>query len=1031
MENEFIILKQDTLSPAQDFALLRKAGLEYIENLGSDLWTDYNAHDPGITMLEALCYAITELGYKANLDIKDLLADVNDKITAGQPFFTARQILTCNPLTINDYRKLLADIIGVHNAWLYVVDRITSASGVSKPVNEVPLFADCKKDQLSVKKTEHPLYLNGLYQVLLDLDNDEQFGDLNKGDIELWNPISSGAMPKFTAGEISFTMELPYVQEINKDWVVAAADETKVTGVVVKQVNGKWKCTVSTNTVLPDVTFTVTVNSKPAQNVIELPDMQNFFSVKYVNQVFYQYLQKINKIESILLQAKKTLHGNRNLCEDFITIKTVKAEEVAICVDIDVRADTDMEAVQAEVFYAIENYLNPSINFYLLKELMAKGTPVDKIFEGPKLNHGFIDTTELEATQLREVIHTSDIINLLMDIKGVLSVRNFLMTKYDQDGNVVPGQSGLQWCMHISPGNKPVLSLNRSKIIFFKNNFPFLSSYGEVRDSLQLMRAARERPKLKGQQDDLPVPRGNYKNIEDYWPVQNDFPQTYGIGHAGLPLTATPLRKAQAKQMKAYLLFYDQLLADFFSQIKNAKQLFGLEDIKQTYFAQYLGKVPDILPVYKQDPPGNAILNNVYANQDSTLASANKQWKALVEPHTLYHDRRNRFLNHLLARFSESFNEYVLMMYSINFTDSTAKSIGEDKLINSKIDFLKEYPVLSYERGKAFNFFSITESGAIDDAMLWDTANVSGLEKRTSKLAGIKNYYRRFLSCIKNIEINTIREIEIQPDSTELVKIYFSFTLTNKAGQVLVPNQKFSSRADLQKVVDKLVDLLNDKANYLFDAASKKIEVISTESTVLAVSQVAYADKPEADKAIKHFEQEFANDCADAEGMLLIEHLLLRPRTSQYQLMQVCLNNDCEFCGEEDPYSYRISVFLPYWSGQFNNLNFREYFEQLIRTEAPAHVMLKVCWLNNQQMRMLELAYKRWVAALARFTLNAVDPFIYNEFKAANDALVTLLPTLHSNYPEATLHNCDESININPVRLGKTILGTIKPKNNE
>ena len=216
-----------------------------------------------------------------------------------------------------------------------------------------------------------------------------------------------------------------------------------------------------------------------------------------------------------------------NLCEDFLKIETVKDEEVAICCDIDVRPDTDMEEVQANVFYLIENYLNPSVNFYLLKEFMGKGIPVDEIFLGPKLNHGFIDTKELEATNLREHIYTSDIINLLMDIPGVLSVRNMMLTKYDANGNVVKGQSGLKWCMHISPQHKPVLSINRSKIVFFKNNFPFLATYAEIRDTLKLLRAGRERPKLKGQQDDLPLPSGQYHILEDYYSIQNDFPHAF------------------------------------------------------------------------------------------------------------------------------------------------------------------------------------------------------------------------------------------------------------------------------------------------------------------------------------------------------------------------------------------------------------------------------------------------------------------------------------------------------------------------
>ena len=44
-----------------DFEALRLEGIEHITRLGKELWTDHNAHDPGITILEVLCYAITDL----------------------------------------------------------------------------------------------------------------------------------------------------------------------------------------------------------------------------------------------------------------------------------------------------------------------------------------------------------------------------------------------------------------------------------------------------------------------------------------------------------------------------------------------------------------------------------------------------------------------------------------------------------------------------------------------------------------------------------------------------------------------------------------------------------------------------------------------------------------------------------------------------------------------------------------------------------------------------------------------------------
>jgi hypothetical protein len=118
------IARLPTLPFSQDFYQLRRAGVGFIEQLGSRWWTDYNTHDPGITTLEALCYALTDLAYRAAWDVRDLLAPempVADPANPfpGQAFFTAREILTVNPTTPDDFRRLLIDLDSVRNAWVF------------------------------------------------------------------------------------------------------------------------------------------------------------------------------------------------------------------------------------------------------------------------------------------------------------------------------------------------------------------------------------------------------------------------------------------------------------------------------------------------------------------------------------------------------------------------------------------------------------------------------------------------------------------------------------------------------------------------------------------------------------------------------------------------------------------------------------------------------------------------------------------------------------------------------------------------
>ena len=70
-------------------------------------------------------------------------------------------------------------------------------------------------------------------------------------------------------------------------------------------------------------------------------------------------------------------------------------------------------------------------------------------------------------------------------------------------------------------------------------------------------------------------------------------------------------------------------------------------------------------------------------------------------------------------------------------------------------------------------------------------------------------------------------------------------------------------------------------------------------------------------------------------------------------------------------------------------------------------------------------AYKAWVTALANYEYDNSDANM-NLLQAANDKLLVLLFNLHSEYPVAALHDCEESKDTNPVMLGKTILGSFK-----
>jgi len=156
-----------------DFNKLRSEGIGYIGKLSGKIWTDHNVHDPGITTLEALCYALLDLGYRISLPPKDIFArDPEDK-TPDDNFFTPAEILTVNPLTITDFRKLLIDIPGIRNAWLEVATDL-HADDICNGRQSVPTNANTGILN-NANSGDDPCcinYLNGLFHVYIDTERD-------------------------------------------------------------------------------------------------------------------------------------------------------------------------------------------------------------------------------------------------------------------------------------------------------------------------------------------------------------------------------------------------------------------------------------------------------------------------------------------------------------------------------------------------------------------------------------------------------------------------------------------------------------------------------------------------------------------------------------------------------------------------------------------------------------------------------------------------------------------------------------------
>ncbi|MGA1308337.1 MAG: hypothetical protein ACO30M_10670, partial [Candidatus Kapaibacteriota bacterium] len=99
-------------------------GLEFAQRYSGSIWTDYNYHDPGVTFLEQLSYALTDLAYRTNFEMNDILLEGSDSFSLKESnlFHRPAEIFPSEPLHTVDYRRLIIDRVKeVHNAWVIPV----------------------------------------------------------------------------------------------------------------------------------------------------------------------------------------------------------------------------------------------------------------------------------------------------------------------------------------------------------------------------------------------------------------------------------------------------------------------------------------------------------------------------------------------------------------------------------------------------------------------------------------------------------------------------------------------------------------------------------------------------------------------------------------------------------------------------------------------------------------------------------------------------------------------------------------------
>lgn len=89
---------------------LQRQTLAELQRLSGKVWTDYNPHDPGVTIADAVNYALTETDYKLGFGLEDYLSGTDSAWTEEMyGLFPPSEVYPSAPVTAEDYRRLVLE----------------------------------------------------------------------------------------------------------------------------------------------------------------------------------------------------------------------------------------------------------------------------------------------------------------------------------------------------------------------------------------------------------------------------------------------------------------------------------------------------------------------------------------------------------------------------------------------------------------------------------------------------------------------------------------------------------------------------------------------------------------------------------------------------------------------------------------------------------------------------------------------------------------------------------------------------------
>ncbi|MFT4925157.1 MAG: hypothetical protein ACI8WB_001247 [Phenylobacterium sp.] len=694
--------------------------------------------------------------------------------------------------------------------------------------------------------------------------------------------------------------------------------------------------------------------------------------------------------------------GLRNLGEDIAEVEIVSNTLCTLGCTLDIFDGYDTNLILAQIYLYCSNWLERPGMPEQVTQGPTAGCPVEEVFNGPSLSRsGYPD----ESDEQQERLSISSLRQHLFLISGVKQVSEIKLTKNGQPlTHKSKREPGLMLQL---PQSQPQLS-EAMKLSRYDENVPM--SYSKVSYHFGQLHIQQN----KGGDADETMqqwyakPQGQYRQLEQYYSLQNQFPAFYGLegdlkgGFVGGELfgqeatsqdaqgsaaqgdeDTKQARKGTINQLKGYLLLFDQLMANYKANLANIRTLFSLH-FNEDESNPRRGRTVQTYRFSELDDSVIKGIGQLYPAQSSL------RFAELMADFDDGIERKSRVLDQMLALYGETFDQQFLLRFP---GDISPSELGQQMLINKTL-YLKSIVQMTADRCGGVNY------AASPGAQAEGFGFAQKLNAHLDMVAGFYSQSGGF----GNPELLG-RELNLCTDAQFLALHYNSPAspdyYLHQVGQHeasgFIPMRPMDSQlsfTDLRQQVTRMPAFNGGQGNfaslpqslirqgadignyYLVEKADKDamdlVVTIPLRQGVDGVSWVYLGNYPNQQAAMRdgnnlcNYLQQIHRH---TDSLHVVDNVLLRPTPGQHHNNDNSLQSRGEGYADQDDnfYHFRISVLLPGWTTRCCNTAFRRYVQSLVSDLCPAHIEPTLYWLDFDQMTTFEGLFINWQSARAQW----------------------------------------------------------------